>query len=57
MIINLMMGLMSFGVTNVLSKGIKVSWSGFSGGVDRAISSGVSDLQQGRGFAGEMIVK
>lgn len=57
MIINLMMGCMSFGVTNVLSKGIKVSWSGFSGRVNRAISSGVSDLQQGRGFAGKMIVK
>jgi len=52
-----MMGSMSFGVTNVLSKGIKVSWSGFSGRVNRAISSGVSDLQQGRGFAGKMIVK
>jgi|GEM_PF-5815027 len=45
-IINLMMGSMSFGVTDVLPKGKDVGWRGFSVRVNRAIPSGVSDVQQ-----------
>lgn len=45
-IINLMMGSMSFGVTNVLPKGKDVGWRGFSVRVNRAIPSGISDVQQ-----------